>query len=192
LLNSLVKYDTPPSNDADPASSLLAAKELLVVCVQLQELANRSKISFNLLQIHLRTPPAPTFAPLVLSLLSLCAQIHSACLEALWADGEKTIGVARLYGVFRSVGGITVDTDDLALDGINRVNRMAIAKTLQMVQTPRNGHLERLPRAIMKADPPRRRSDKGDTQQIDLNPHTSQELVPLASYIDDEDLGIAV
>lgn len=61
----------------DSAFALLRLYYLLV------DLSNRARKAFLFLEAHLRTPPAPTFAPLAMVLLALCAKVERSCHAAL-------------------------------------------------------------------------------------------------------------
>lgn len=146
-------------------------------------------MSFNLAQIHLRTPPAPTFAPLVLSLLSLCAQIHSACLDALW----KEEGLAHVYRLFRAIKESASTSKFLVLDGKKQIHRAAMERTLNLLQCNGESSLDRLPDAITRQEVKSEvtKSDEEivrDKDSMLLDTSTYQALVD----DDEEDLGEAV
>lgn len=177
---SLTKYTQPPSNEADQRLSHEAAFKLLVVCIQLEELAHRAKISFNILQIHLRTPPAPTFAPLVMSLLGVCAQVHSFCLHSLWQESDNRGGISGLYSSFRLAGNTEQASASLHLDAANRagwdkiLNRIHLADKSALAWMPLT--LEHTPSEPLEG--PAERATALTTEQ--------------RSQGDDEDLGEAV
>lgn len=56
------------------------------------------------MEVHLCTPPAPTFAPLIVSLASLLASIESSTRALIWGDGtERTeVFVAAMYNLLQA------------------------------------------------------------------------------------------
>lgn len=183
ISDSLRKYDTPPMQSSNARAELLAASQLLIICIQLQELGNRARVSFNLAQIHLRTPPAPTFAPLVLSLFSLCAQIHAACLDALWREE----GLAYLYQFFRGIRGVAPDAKPLMLDGEKQIHKQAMERILNLLQNNKTSRLDWLPNALARQGM--------ESKLLKANGEIKEPMLLNASssaMIDDEDLGEAV
>ncbi|KAL9936308.1 hypothetical protein V8E36_005150 [Tilletia maclaganii] len=59
----------------------------------LRHMDQRAKASHAMISAHLRTPPAPTFAPLATSLLGICAQCGTAA--SSWADELERIDWSR-------------------------------------------------------------------------------------------------
>lgn len=67
------------------------------MAVAVEQLRRCTEIAFSTLAAHLRTPPAPTFAPLASSLLSLLANIRQNAHMILW----KNAGAAQIYNSIR-------------------------------------------------------------------------------------------
>ncbi|CAO1627308.1 unnamed protein product [Parajaminaea phylloscopi] len=75
----LAKVASPP--DSLPPSHLATAHlvQSLQLFYLLAETRRRARAAFVLLEAHVNTPPAPTFATLTLSLLAISAKIHGLC-----------------------------------------------------------------------------------------------------------------
>lgn len=84
-----------PASGSSAASlipSRLAFDQLclfLNLLLTLSYLQARCQSSFGLLQAHLNTPPAPTFAPLVVSLVGIVAQVEGIVERAIYGVGER-------------------------------------------------------------------------------------------------------
>lgn len=149
------------------------------------------------MQIHLRTPPAPTFAPLVFSILSLSAQIYSTCLESIWKEVEKSPSISHIYSTFVS----SHDTEQqnksssLVLDAHNLHDRGPWEKMLTKIQcSDRRGDLGWLPMALIQSDRPERLDQRVDPSttpflKIQDNFSTSAIIRSNLSNDQDEDIG---
>ncbi|KAE8265957.1 hypothetical protein A4X09_0g6389 [Tilletia walkeri] len=71
----------------DKGGDLRASVDDLVAL--LRHLVERCNTSYAVISAHLRTPPAPTFAPLATALLGICAQCGSTATS--WADDLERI-----------------------------------------------------------------------------------------------------
>lgn len=75
----LARFPFPP--DSKPPVEmvflhLLLSLRLLYLTIEVQQ---RARAAFMLLKAHINTPPAPTFAPLALTLLAICAKVERLC-----------------------------------------------------------------------------------------------------------------
>lgn len=90
-----------PAQDVSPPPKLVARHliSLLTLLCALDELSQRARTAFSLLESHLRTPPAPTFAALVTTMLGLCAGVHARCSEGMQSTAEAYGEVAATSGM---------------------------------------------------------------------------------------------
>lgn len=58
----------------------------------LVQVKQRAATAGRVLVKHMNTPPAPTFAPLVTSLLALMGSVHSIAGELVGAEGGEEMG----------------------------------------------------------------------------------------------------
>ena len=115
----LTKYDTRPSHEASMDRCRIAAKRLLLVCMQMEELACRARTSFQLMELHLRTPPAATFAPLVVTILAVCAEIQRNCDKILWTtskDSSAQVCLSEAYSLLIQGSKITSSSKPFLMD----------------------------------------------------------------------------
>lgn len=96
---ALTKFDTKPSSELlhtflsfPPATQLLTLTQDHLAQLQkiLLLLTTRIESAGKVLVNHLNTPPAPTFAPLISTLLALLASIDSAAQSALHTQNPKS------------------------------------------------------------------------------------------------------
>lgn len=176
-----------------------ASRDLLTSCIQMEELVHRSLLAFNLLQIHLRTPPAPTFAPLIMSLLSLCAQIRSFCIDALWNEKSlKKGGLAITYNLLRAAStspSSSSASHDFVLDRTSRSNQQRWQKLLNLMQSGSITSCDTwLPTTLTRSDqhlvtlPALQTS----TQVSDITEKSNPLALKSTFTADDEDLGEAI
>lgn len=121
-----------------------AALRLLIVSIQLEELSHRSHQAFRLMQLHLRTPPAPTFAPLVITILSICAEVNSLCQKMLWEDQDERKSLSAIYSVVRNQGD-GKDTSSFRLDAKSKSHKAMWTRMLRRVDQKEHKNLDWLP-----------------------------------------------
>lgn len=123
----LPKFASPP--DSSPSHALISSH--LVLSLQLTyvlcEVKARASSAFALMEAHIRTPPAPTFAPIVMTLLAICAKVEALCHRAVPVQppsdatpGEDTASPAKKVAelLARSYHALRPKTaDSEALDG---------------------------------------------------------------------------
>lgn len=75
--NVLPKFDGLPNQLPSIDSLRSAVHHLEELIAIMEELSNRTKIAANSLISHLRTPPAPTFAPITTACVAIMSALHS-------------------------------------------------------------------------------------------------------------------
>lgn len=105
-------------NSQDSDSLIRLANKILVLAFELDEIIQRSARCHALLETHLKTPPAPTFAPLLATLMSFCASAFTTSQALLWSDHSGLSSVTAQPG--KADGGAT-NTRALALSRIYRL-----------------------------------------------------------------------
>lgn len=89
-INILPAFDRKP-NDLPYIEVLCSAiSDLQVLNAIIEELLNRTRIAFNLLVSHLRTPPAPTFAPIVSVCVTTTSGLYWKSNQFLYGSHSNT------------------------------------------------------------------------------------------------------
>ncbi|CAO1630514.1 unnamed protein product [Jaminaea pallidilutea] len=164
----------------DSAFALLRLYYLLV------DLSNRARKAFLFLEAHLRTPPAPTFAPLALVLLALCAKVERSCHAALAgraSHGKQSEGPHSDRAQGTGSGGTTMSKSEVAataITGVYAVTRVAAGCPLSPDGQPRWSacaiwtaptSMDRLPQELQQEVNKRRRKLFMRTRTIDCDTH---------------------
>lgn len=183
---------------------LQLASDVLVLAIQLDEIAKRTAKCYAILEAHLRTPPAPTFAPLVASLVSVCAATFAASQAVLWTghsptqtaegtgDGDaKILSLSRVYRVV--IDAITVPTPlrpPLYFGGITTVAGKDDRKAKLLSELHSCGRVSALPNALERSAEADSESEQRQGRLDDL---LIEAVVATTSISgDDEDVGEAV
>ncbi|KDN43406.1 hypothetical protein K437DRAFT_274882 [Tilletiaria anomala UBC 951] len=92
------KQSTAPRSHPSSPRAAAACESLLKLSLLLTKLLHTCQAAFKTLSTHLNTPPAPTFAPLVLTLIAVVASIHDAASVALCGSNVTHAGRASDKG----------------------------------------------------------------------------------------------
>lgn len=76
-VKSLPKFDAIPNELPNQKALSSAVHDIQELIAIMEELLNRTRIVANLLISHLRTPPAPTFAPITTACVAIMSALHS-------------------------------------------------------------------------------------------------------------------
>ncbi|KAN0065393.1 hypothetical protein ACQY0O_001229 [Thecaphora frezii] len=112
---SVPKFSTPPirldrTGERAPPRDVfyVAANETYTLATLLNELRKRARKAYTVAALHLRTPPAPTFAPQAVVLLTLAASVERIATDIL--QGSETepgtrnsLGLNKLFRVLADV-----------------------------------------------------------------------------------------
>lgn len=98
-----------------------ACRSILQAGVQLVALLDQCQSTYRTLTLHIRTGPAPTFVPSVISMLAIAARIHMAAREILFGKAQPLPvigatadqGLLELYALLAPLAGDTGERLDL-------------------------------------------------------------------------------
>lgn len=74
---NLPRFDGIPNELPNSNALSSAVHDIQVLIAIMEELSNRTRIAANSLISHLRTPPAPTFAPITTTCVAIMSALHS-------------------------------------------------------------------------------------------------------------------
>ncbi|PWN33285.1 uncharacterized protein FA14DRAFT_60322 [Meira miltonrushii] len=108
---SLPKFDGIPKELPNSDALCSAVRDIRELIAIMEELSNRTRIAANSLISHLRTPPAPTFAPITTACLAIMSGLHSEANQCLHgpqddppSDSQKSgrSSIKYLYNIMSS------------------------------------------------------------------------------------------
>ncbi|EPQ30848.1 uncharacterized protein PFL1_01746 [Pseudozyma flocculosa PF-1] len=173
-----------------PDAFLEAARASHNLALLLHETRKRARTAYRVAAVHLRTPPAPTFAPQVTILLTLAASVERMATDTVLgaaikdaaqiSDARAKNGVETLYSVLRGVlvdraagqaagsrGGGSAGGDGVSSDGGERSSkRRKLASGSVSLPMPSADDTAKPPRPATDQAKPRQRPSKHRRDQL--------------------------